>query len=103
MQINLIFSDNVQTCTKCTLYFVYPAISKHPQQLPNCLKIAATSVVLIVFNSIVCDVSAYTVSVSLCCSTWIIDAFLGPWVAWLNNTEVYLTPCISTQNHTTAG
>ena len=28
------------------------------------------------------------------------NALLGP---WLNNTEVYLTPFISTQNHTIAG
>ena len=28
------------------VYCVYPAISKGPKQLPNCLKIAETSVVL---------------------------------------------------------
>jgi hypothetical protein len=50
---------------------VYPAISKSPKQLPNFLKIAETSVVLIVFNCVVCDVSAYTVVVSFCRSTWI--------------------------------
>ena len=27
-------------------YCVYPAISKSPKQLPNCLKIAETSIVL---------------------------------------------------------
>ena len=32
------------------VYCVYPAISKSPKQLPNCLKIAETSVVLNVFN-----------------------------------------------------
>jgi hypothetical protein len=29
------------------------------KQLPNCLKITETSVVLIVFNGVICDVSAY--------------------------------------------
>jgi len=53
------------------IYCVYPAILKDPTQLLNCLKIAATSVVLIVFNGVICDVSAYTVSVSLCPSIWI--------------------------------
>ena len=32
------------------VYCVYPAISKGPIQLPNCLKIAETSVVLNVFK-----------------------------------------------------
>jgi hypothetical protein len=50
------------------------------------------------------DVSAYTVTVSFCCSnlheSGTRNALLG---SWLNNTEVYLTPFISTQNHTIAG
>ena len=50
------------------LYCVYPAIPKSPK-LPNCLKITETSVVLIVFNAVICDVSAYTVTVSFCRST----------------------------------
>ena len=41
------------------VYCVYPAISK-------ILKIAETSVLLIVFNGVVCDVSAYAVTVSFC-------------------------------------
>ena len=49
------------------VYCDYPAISKGPKQLPNCLKIAETSVVLDIFK----DVSAYTVTVFFCCSTWI--------------------------------
>ena len=32
------------------VYCVYPAISKSSKQLPNCLKITETSVVLIVFK-----------------------------------------------------
>ena len=35
----------------------------------NCLKMAETSVVLIIFNGVLCDVSAYTDTVSFCCST----------------------------------
>ena len=68
------------------VYCVYPAISKGPKQLPNCLKIAEASVILIVFIGVICDVSAILLpffSVSL----------------RLNNTEVYLTSFISTQNH----
>jgi len=43
---------------------------KSPKPLPNCLKIAETSVLLIVFNGVICDVSAYyTVTVSVCRST----------------------------------
>jgi hypothetical protein len=38
VQINLIFNDNV--------YSAYPAISKSPKQLPNCVKITKTSVVV---------------------------------------------------------
>ena len=44
---------------------VYPAISKGPKQLPNCLKIAETSVALNILKGVICDVSAYTVNVSL--------------------------------------
>ena len=33
--------------------------------LPKCLKIAETIVVLIVFNGVICEVSAYTVTVSV--------------------------------------
>jgi len=40
------------------------------KQLPNCPKIAETSVVLIVFNGVICDVSAYTVTVSFSHSIW---------------------------------
>ena len=50
------------------VYCIYPAISKSPKHLPNCLKITETSVVLIVFNDDVCDVSVYTVTVSFCLS-----------------------------------
>jgi hypothetical protein len=41
------------------VYCVYPAMPKSPKQLPNCLKIAETSVVLIVFNGVLRDVLAY--------------------------------------------
>jgi hypothetical protein len=38
------------------VYCVYPAISKSPKHLPNCLKITETHVVLIVFYGVMlCD------------------------------------------------
>ena len=70
--------------------------------MQNCLKKAETSIVLIVFNDIICDVSAYMLlflSVALS-ESGTRNALLSP---WLNNTEVYLTPFISTQHHTIAG
>ena len=63
-------------CSECKLivylttmyvYCDYPAISKSPKQLPDCLKIAKTSVVLIVFNGVICEVS--TCTVTFCRST----------------------------------
>ena len=51
------------------VYCVYPAIPKSPKQLPNSLKIAETSVVLTVFNGVICDICSYTVTISFCCST----------------------------------
>ena len=53
------------------IYCVCLAISKSQNQLPNCLKLAETSIVLIGFNDVICDVSAYTVIVSFCSSTLI--------------------------------
>ena len=44
-------------------------MSKSSKQVPNCPKIAETSVVLIVLNCVIYDVSTYTVTVSLCRST----------------------------------
>ena len=46
------------------LYCVYPTMSKCSKQLPSCMKIAETSVVLIVFNEVLCEVRAYTVTFS---------------------------------------
>ena len=55
-QINCIFNDNVRIlCLFCN--------TKKTTQMPNCLKMAETSVVLIVLNG------AYTVAVSFCRST----------------------------------
>ena len=45
------------------VYCIYFSLSKSPKQLQNCLKIAETIIVLIVFNDVICDVSAYTVTV----------------------------------------
>ena len=86
--------------TTMYLYCVYPAISKSPKHLPNCLKITEARVALIVFNGVICDVSTYTVTISFCRSSWSRYQKSGPWP---NNTKVYLTPFISTQNHTMAG
>ena len=46
------------------VYCVYSAISKSPTQVPNCLKIDETCVVIIVFNCVLYEVRAYTVTVS---------------------------------------
>ena len=69
--------------------------------MPYCPKIIETSVVLIVFNGVICDVTAYTVVVSVTLhESGAINVLLGPLP---NNTEVDLTIFISTQNHTIAG
>ena len=41
------------------VYCVYPTISKSPKHLLTYLKIIETSVVLIVFNGVICDIRAY--------------------------------------------
>jgi len=53
------------------IYCVYSAMSESPKQLPNCMEIAETSVVLIIFKGVLCEVRAYTytVTVSFCRST----------------------------------
>jgi hypothetical protein len=38
---------------------------KSTKQQPSCLKIAETIAVLIVFNGVICEVSAYTVTVTV--------------------------------------
>ena len=45
------------TSTYIVFILQYQKVKK--KQLPNCLKITETSVVLIVFNGVICDVSAY--------------------------------------------
>ena len=42
------------------IFCFYTAISKSPKHRPNFLKITDTSVTLIVFNDVFCDISAYT-------------------------------------------
>jgi hypothetical protein len=84
---------------KCNLtimyvYCAYPAISSSPTQLPNCLKIVEISVILIiVFNGVIFDVSAYNSIVSFCRSTWIMyqkwfiriySLKLNKWIYWRN-------------------
>ena len=46
-------------------YCVYSAMPKSPNQLSNCLNRAKTSVILSVFDGVLCDVRAYTVTVSV--------------------------------------
>ena len=43
--------------------------------------ITETHVFLIVFNGVICDISTYTVTISICRSTWIRyrNVLLGPW------------------------
>ena len=48
------------------IYFIYSAISKS-----NCLKRTETSAVLIVFDGVLCEVRACTITVSYRLSTWI--------------------------------
>jgi hypothetical protein len=59
VQINLIFNDNVGYI----LIVFMLQYEKSPKQLPNCLKMAETSNVLIGFNGNICD------TVSFCHST----------------------------------
>ena len=55
VQANLMFSDNVcMLCLSC----------KSQKHLPNGLKRAETSVVLIVFDGVLCEICVYTVTVS---------------------------------------
>ena len=60
------------------VYCIYRVISKAPNKLSNCLKRAETSVVLIVFDCVLCEIRAYkfisilnAVTVSYCRSTGI--------------------------------
>jgi hypothetical protein len=45
------------------IYFTYPAKWKSTKQLSNCLKIAETNIVLIVFNGVFCELRVYAVTV----------------------------------------
>ena len=45
-------------------------MSKRTKQLPNYLKRAETKVVLIIFNGVLGEVGAFTVTVSFCHSTY---------------------------------
>jgi hypothetical protein len=42
------------------VYCVYPAISKSPKHLSNCLNRAETNDVEIIFDGVLCDVCTYT-------------------------------------------
>jgi hypothetical protein len=68
------------------VYWVYPAIWKSPKQPPICLEIDE-AIILFLNLSVVLHESGTR------------NVLLAP---SLNKTEVYLTPFISTQNHTIA-
>ena len=78
------------------IYCIYRVMSKAPKQLSNCQKRAETSVVLIVLDYVLCEVSVYklisinVVNVSCRRSTWIIirKLFLGQWSNIANNYAV---------------
>ena len=93
-QINFIFNDNV-------LILWLTCNIKSPKHLPKCQKITETSIILFVFNGVI----SWSVTSALILLPFLSvplhesgtrNALLGP---WLNNTEVYLTPFIRTQNH----
>ena len=74
------FGDFCMLRNECKLYLylptmyaycLYPAMFQSPKQLHYCLKIAKTSVFLIVLNGVLYEVPAYTVTVYFCHSTWI--------------------------------
>jgi hypothetical protein len=81
------------------LYCVYPAISKSPKQLPNCLKIAETSVILIVSRASSVT-SPYGIYYRFFLSRDITE--VPEMVYYVHDTEVYLTPLIITQHHSIA-
>ena len=61
VQTNYIFFDNVSTC----MLYLFCNV-KYSKQLPNCLKIAETSIVLIVLHCGLC------VKILMCCwMTWV--------------------------------
>ena len=45
--------------------YVYPSMSISSKLVPNCLKIVETSVIIIVFNGVLCEVCVYTGTVAL--------------------------------------
>jgi hypothetical protein len=76
----------------------YFAISKNPKWMSNCLKSAN-----IILNGVLYHIQTYNCYCFLSLTlheSGPRKALLGP---WLNNTEVYLTPFICTQNSTVAG
>jgi hypothetical protein len=50
-------------------YCACPVMLQSPKQLHYCLKIAKTSVCLIILNGVLYEVHVYTVTVYFCCST----------------------------------
>ena len=68
MSFSSLFQNEWKLIVYLTTMYVYcvnPAISKSPKQRPNYLRIAETSVVLIVFIGVIFDISTCIVSVYL--------------------------------------
>jgi hypothetical protein len=77
-------------------------MSKSSKKLPNCLKWAETNIILIVFNGVICSVSACTVTISFCSSTWIRyqKSFIRSMTKW--HWRLF-EPFICIWNHTIGG
>ena len=95
VQINFIFTDNVRIlCSSCNAKKVKKTTAKLSEKSwnklhYNCFQLCLTSVLMLLpFLTVALHES--DAKKTLLCS-------------WLNNTEVYLTPFISAQNHTRAG
>ena len=67
------------------MHIVFSAMSKSLKRLPNCPKIAETSVILIIFNGVLCEVRAYTLTLSCHHSTC-------TWIKYQNLSYIF---CIS--------
>ena len=50
VQVNYIFSNNIGITSVC------PAMSKSLKQLPNCLRGVDTSIILIAFDGVLCEI-----------------------------------------------
>lgn len=80
-------------------YCVYTAVQKSIKIMPNCVKRADTSIVLIVFSGGLYHSRVNSTVTVLLHKSRTIKVALGP---WLNNTEKLFDPFFSTPNRTIA-